>query len=197
MGTEMGLADVVGSSYADWYQHAFAPSGSGEPVTADRCDDDVEFVASGADPRDGAAHLFMNAVPVPGNLHILDNCTGDVHEKAMPYWPKFLAGLRLMCSMLCRTWVRERFVGRCVRGPTADRDKRLLKHQFKGVTEWRWGTLLKVLAWLLPLRSCLQSQWDARLFLGGSTVEEVRASHAGDEGIDVEALSDVVHDPPF
>eukprot|EP00969_Alexandrium_andersonii_P155056 6855151-Alexandrium_andersonii.AAC.1 len=69
----------------------------------------------------------------------------------MPLWPGFKEQLDAVCSVFTRQWCRERFVERCLVGPGAGL-KWLFDKQFRGVAEWRWGTLLSVPEWLLPLK---------------------------------------------
>ena len=203
MGTELGLAGVVsgsGQCFAEWFQSAFSSQGQDGGLAEDRGDagGDLEFLAGGLANAD-RTHLFQRALPIPGLLHILDNCTAEVHLKGMTHWSKFFTSLRAVCSIMCRMWVRERFLGRCLRARTKARSQAeaRLDQNFQGVIEWRWGTLLAVLRWLLPLRGDLQTYWDPELFLGGQTVDEARMDHAGNEGVDVVAVTAAIRENWF
>jgi hypothetical protein len=44
---------------------------------------------------------------------------------------------------------------------------------FPKVAQWRWGTTLKVLSWLLPLWSKLEKYWDAGVYEAALTKHEV------------------------
>ena len=197
MGSELGLSEVVAGRYTEWLQDANSPA---NPLEPDGNAPDADYQVN----RNACqAHLLARAMPIPGMLHILDNCAQVVHDRAMPHWPEFLPTLREVCSLLTCTWVRERFLGRCVIGPSATQDRRTLNRHFEVVTQWRWGSLLNVLRWLDKVKPLLRHYWNVATFLGNQTAEEVAAGpggRAGQEkaaGIDVHAITDAISSPFF
>ena len=198
MGVEMGIAGAVhgksAGAYA-WFVDGLEPAGA----TAD--DGEWQPAAS-----DSGAFVFERAVPIPGLLHILDNITEDLHEKAMAQWGGYVKYLEEVCRLLCVRSCRDLFLATCVRvhGASGEADA---DNFFSGdphsVTEWRWSSVYRVLAWLLPLRGRLQYYWDPRAY----AKEQGPGEHAGAtrgyaenrkaHRVDTEALTAAISSPFF
>ena len=73
--------------------------------------------------EDGAAgpagnsrrHVFMNAIPVTGLLHVMDNLSHSAHT-VLHDWPNFETHLRALSNVFRRADCRQRFVDCCLGG---------------------------------------------------------------------------------
>eukprot|EP00969_Alexandrium_andersonii_P043173 1893320-Alexandrium_andersonii.AAC.1 len=137
-----------------------------EPVVADCGGDSLE--SAGTRARE---FIFGRAIPVTGLLHVLDNLTDDVHA-TMEGWGPFIDQLNALSRLLCRPENVERFVQNCLRQGGHAQYVHLFTRAFPPIAEWRWGTLLRTLEWLLPLEAVLRRAWDPDTFgRGGDDLE--------------------------
>ena len=110
-----------------------------------------------ADAHD--AHVLPRCIPIPGIQHILDNLTADIHG-VMVGWPRFVEELSAVCDILCKPECLEHFLQSCVREGGHQKYEPLFARAFHPVVEWRWGSLMNTLTWLLPLEGALRRIWD-------------------------------------
>ena len=150
MGTEIGIADCSQAEFHSW----FTPERNSAPV--------VEDDGMAEDPRDvptepESPFVVDQTVGIPGILHILDNMTHDLFEKVFEHGEAFKTLMGGLCDMLCKRHHRERFVQYCLL-PTARGQvwAPMFDREFHSIKEWRWGTVLAVLTWLLPLKQPLK-----------------------------------------
>ena len=153
MGTEIGIADCSQAEFHSW----FTPERNSAPV--------VEDDGMAEDPRDvptepESPFVVDQTVAIPGILHILDNMTHDLFDKVFEHGEAFKTLMGGLCDMLCKRHHRERFVQYCLL-PTARGQAwaPMFEHEFHSIKEWRWGTVLAVLTWLLPLKQPLKHVW--------------------------------------
>ena len=137
-------------------------------------------------------HLFEHAIPVAGVMHIVSNCTADLHDPSvMQHWAEYELQLRHVTNMLCEPHQLEHFLQTCVRGtPLSWMEAQFFNKRFDKIVEWRWTSLTNTLRWFLPLQGPLTSCW---------TMERFCSSSGGDMRVAAKALGiqNAINDPLF
>ena len=194
MGTEIGIADCSQDEFHSWF--------SQERNDAPLVDDDG-FASDRMEPEPESPFVVSHTVAIPGILHILDNMTHDLFEKALEHGEAFTTHLGALCDLLCKRHHRERFVNHCLlRNPMGRVFAPMFDHEFHSIKEWRWGTVLSVLTWILPLKHPLKQFWSAARYgedSGDWANDAARAADAppGDESkkprLDLALVTEAVH----
>ena len=138
--------------------------------------------------------MFEQAIPVAGLLHIVDNLAHDIHDRALKLWPDMSPKLSLMCRVFSEEGLRERFVEKCLRSGGYPQYVKDFSRTFQQPIEWRWGSLIGTLRWLLELETKMREAWDAEKF--GEVVRKGRR-HAGAEAFSRTYFTRVARDKQF
>jgi hypothetical protein len=191
MGTEIGLAETVHDSLQQWFEATCQP----------RRQYGVELDDGSAVYHDGAAalgrhHVFSQALPWPGILHIIDNLTLQLFDKALEDWTWFEKGIGCLNDLLSKRWRRERFIATCLRSdPQGCQHLSLDTHEFPSIASWRaWGSLTQQLEKVMPLRGSLQRFWSAAKYNRQGAEEKEDTRNAA---LDTHLLTETIQDPYF
>ena len=157
LGTEQGIGEVAAAGFTSHFPESMR--------TTELAPDDGDFGADFSEPPPDAGEefLFENLVSVAALLHILDNCSHDVHL-ALSSWAAFLIHFKAILSLLCNEGPRQAFVHRVLRNGGHHRYVHLFERTFEQHSEHRWNSVLNTLTWLLELKDVLIEVWSEQLF---------------------------------
>ena len=203
LGTEAGFSDVSAAGFwpalrATFGDVAAAPQAveadTGEAAIVEAT---VDAGAAAAD-WDAEAHLFMVALPIPGMCHLMDNLSHDLHTQCLRLWPSFAPLLQAVCDLLCALGPLEAFIHRCLRLPgytayVPHFEKTFVRHR-----PHRWGSLMEVLDWMMPLRDMLTTAWDPQRFGANDRGRQQQRDGDGAGGpCDVDRVTEAIRSPWF
>ena len=181
LGVEIGLAEAqLGPSLLDWF-HPSLRSSVGVQVEEDTGDGQCTGQNEGPEPD----HMFANAFPVPGMLHIISNLTMQSHEQSMTHWKDYLIQLRTVANFLHKRWERQAIQADMQRRDASDGEVGLLDKDIPTVTDWRWGCVFHLLDALLPLRGVLPTYFPKDI------------SHLKDTDVDPDVCTAAIHSDLF
>ena len=157
LGTEAGLADVVVPSLRSALPAWIDPAAHGIAVLPA---DPNEVAADAEGEQLSSLRVCLHAVIVPGVLHISHNLSLRM-DRHMKGWTEWLSGLQAVVTLLHYKDNRVMFLELCVRGTAFDRAKSDLHSGVPTTTDWRWNTIVHIVAKLLPLKPVLRSTFKA------------------------------------
>ena len=168
LGTEMGLAEALrGSTILGWTHPDL------QTHEVERADDHHDAPSRGG----SSPFVFPHALPVPGVLHILDNCTHQSLDEGFQHWPVYVKQLQSICAILTQKWERDVLLQDMVQKGATQAEQNLLNREFPTIVSWRWGSLHHVLEALLPLRPILVQYFSTSAFLQSKNGVDAAAVH--------------------
>ena len=185
-----GASDCQKKSKADWFEAELL---QGEELGAEQ-NDWEEAEAVGGD-RD-ASHVFPSAIGSTGVNHIKDNATKAMWADKLKRSDKFKSYLGCICDFMGSAGLRRIFVREVMIAAGGQRYAGLFDMEsFSSIKTWRWGTVLNVFSWLLPLELALRQYWDPdayrRVAGGRERLEDNENGHRG-PAVDVDLLTEAI-----
>ena len=119
--------------------------------------------------------LFDRCFWIPGWHHLADNLAKAVLG-GLRWWPAWLADARSIVKVFRVHSYREVFASRSHSHGFSSKEARKSPPNF---AHWRWGTLMNVLDWMIPLMPPLEACWDSSMLAkskNGATVKKADAA---------------------
>ena len=162
-GTEMGLADAEGGSIKRY----LPPWAATKRAISSDSGVAANFAEVAYEPQQKC--LFPKGLLSTGVVHCVHNLEKDM-DKQLKTFPSFLPKLKSLCHLFVRGDLMEQFSLRCFPGSAFASADYLFKEGLQAHAEWRWGTIIKMLKYVMRRRPALQHSWDPVKLSGTDTI---------------------------
>ena len=161
-GTEHQLPETAKLPMHGWLGTGCSPS----DIQADGDADNQMWIGSDHRP-DGMSsckpselyenvHMFDYSIDIAGMMHVCDNANHEVC-KGLKFWKWFIQLLAPLSRTLHYWYSRERLVRTCGIQTWGEVRKRCRNLRMPLMTDWRWGSLVAVLARLFTIEQLLRT----------------------------------------
>lgn len=123
--------------------------------------------------------LLRTALWTPGIMHVLDNCAHDV-VKNMPGYKPWESNMTAVRAFFSSSHHREQFTVHCLRDAPGC-VQTLFSTYAPATLDWRWGTLLCTVEWLLLREDAIRRSWDMSKLEAASRSKTQQQSHAAEQ----------------
>jgi hypothetical protein len=187
-GTELGIAEAHETSKRSWFCDEF--------LHADRDLADDEWVDDA--PGAGIAQpVFKQAVGSMGSCHICDNCTKNMLAKGFTHNGKWKKCLGALCDLMAHAWLRKLFVSALLEEQGGAQYAFLfLRLAYPTIKEWRWGTIIAVMRWVVDIEVPFRRFWNRAKWLQAAGKKDAQQENQGGDfsriELDLDLLDEAV-----
>jgi hypothetical protein len=194
-GAELGFSSFSGSSLDQFLGPHLIQS---VQLEADAAPSVASPLSTAARSAVDNPMVFGRSMEIGGICHGFDNLSKEM-DSQFSGWSTFISSLRLAVSFFRRKDLLQRWAHFLLPGTAYSNMKHFIqKALIPKHAEWRWGTVLEVISWLLKRQVLLRSTWDPKRFLGDSPKAQVTLQDNGVQSVmDMTRFTSLMRDDAF